>query len=65
VEKNFHPIKWVIKVLIDQGLKLRSTMSIDAMKITLKLAAIYNVAWGSIAILLPIQSFEVLGMPPP
>ena len=40
-------------------------MSIDAMKITLKLAAIYNVAWGSIAILLPIQSFEVLGMPPP
>lgn len=40
-------------------------MSIGAMKITLKLAAIYNVAWGCIAIFLPIQSFEVLGMPPP
>jgi len=40
-------------------------MSINAIKITLKLAAIYNVAWGSMAIMLPIQSFEVLGMPPP
>ena len=40
-------------------------MSIYNMRLTLKLAGIYNVLWGSIAVLFPIQSFEVLGMPPP
>lgn len=40
-------------------------MSINAMQIALKLAAIYNVVWGSIATLFPIQSFEILGMSPP
>ena len=35
------------------------------MQITLKLAGIYNVIWGGIAILFPIQSFEIFGMRPP
>ncbi|MGP0567182.1 MULTISPECIES: hypothetical protein [unclassified Nitrospina] len=40
-------------------------MSINRMRITLKLAGVYNVIWGGIAILFPIQSFKILGMPPP
>ncbi len=40
-------------------------MSERNIKITLKLAAIYNVIWGGLAVLFPLQSFEVLGMPPP
>lgn len=40
-------------------------MSIKNMQITLKLAGIYNVIWGGIAILFPIYSFEILGMRAP
>ncbi len=40
-------------------------MSIKSMRTTLRLAAIYNVIWGGIAILFPIHSFEILGMRAP
>ena len=40
-------------------------MTIKNMQITLKLAGIYNVIWGGIAILFPIYSFEILGMRAP
>ena len=40
-------------------------MSIRNMQIVLRLAAIYNLSWGALAVLFPIQSFEVLGMTPP
>ncbi|MFT4579816.1 MAG: small multidrug resistance pump [Nitrospinales bacterium] len=40
-------------------------MSIRKIQITLRLAAIYNLFWGTLAVLFPIQSFEALGMTPP
>ena len=40
-------------------------MSLRGMQITLRMAAIYNFLWGAMAILFPIQSFEILGMPSP
>ncbi len=40
-------------------------MSIRNMQITLRIAAIYNLSWGALAVLFPIQSFELLGMTPP
>ncbi len=35
------------------------------MRITLQLAGLYNVVWGALAIGFPVQSFTLLGMPPP
>ena len=35
------------------------------MSLTLRLAAIYNLLWGMIAVLYPVQSFEVFGMQQP
>ena len=35
------------------------------MQTTLRLAAIYNLLWGMVAVLYPIQSFEFFGMKPP
>lgn len=40
-------------------------MSIRNMQIILRLAAIYNLSWGTLAVLFPLQSFEMLGMTPP
>lgn len=40
-------------------------MSIKKMRITLRLAAIYNLFWGALAVLFPKQSFDLLGMTPP
>ena len=35
------------------------------MSITLRLAAIYNLLWGMVAVLYPLQSFVFFGMKPP
>ena len=40
-------------------------MTIKYMQTTLRLAAIYNLLWGMVAVLYPIQSFEFFGMKPP
>ena len=40
-------------------------MSLSRMKFTLRTAAIYNFLWGAIAILYPLESFQILGMAPP
>jgi small multidrug resistance pump len=40
-------------------------MTTKNMRITLRLAAIYNLLWGLIAIFYPIQSFDFFGMQPP
>ena len=40
-------------------------MSIRKMQITLRLAGIYNLLWGAVAVIFPIWSFEILGMATP
>ena len=40
-------------------------MTVKNMSLTLRLAAIYNFLWGMIAVLYPVQSFEVFGMQQP
>ena len=40
-------------------------MTVKNMSLTLRLAAIYNLLWGMIAVLYPVQSFEVFGMQQP
>ena len=40
-------------------------MTINKMQITLRLAAIYNLLWGLVAVLYPVQCFLVFGMEPP
>ena len=40
-------------------------MAVKNMSLTLRLAAIYNLLWGMIAVLYPVQSFEVFGMQQP
>jgi small multidrug resistance pump len=40
-------------------------MTVKNMRVTLRLAAIYNLLWGMVAVFFPFQSFEVFGMQPP
>jgi hypothetical protein len=40
-------------------------MSLRGIQIVLKTAALYNIVWGTIAILFPFESFEILEMVPP
>ena len=37
----------------------------NKMEITLRLAAVYNLLWGVVAVLFPVQCFEYFGMQPP
>ena len=37
----------------------------NKMEITLRLAAVYNLLWGMVAVLFPVQCFEYFGMQPP
>ena len=40
-------------------------MTVNKMEITLRLAAVYNVLWGMVAVLFPVQCFEFFGMQVP
>ena len=40
-------------------------MTMNKMEITLRLAAVYNLLWGMVAVLFPVQCFEYFGMQPP
>ena len=40
-------------------------MKFHKMQIILRLAAIYNLLWGAVAVLFPVQSFELFGMESP
>jgi small multidrug resistance pump len=40
-------------------------MAVKNMSLTLRLAAVYNLIWGMVAVLYPFESFEVFGMQPP
>ena len=40
-------------------------MTMNKMEITLRLAAVYNLLWGVVAVLFPVQCFEYFGMQPP
>ena len=40
-------------------------MTVNKMEITLRLAAVYNVLWGMVAVLFPVQCFEFFGMQTP
>ena len=40
-------------------------MTVNKMEITLRLAAVYNVLWGMVAVLFPVQWFEFFGMQVP
>jgi small multidrug resistance pump len=40
-------------------------MKNNNMKITLRLAALYNLLWGLVAVLFPVQCFKFFGMEPP
>ena len=40
-------------------------MTVKNMRITLRLAAIYNLLWGMVAVLYPFQTFEFFEMQPP
>ena len=46
-------------------MKVGIIMTVKNMSLTLRLAAIYNLLWGMIAVLYPVQSFEVFGMQQP
>ena len=40
-------------------------MTTNNMQIILRLAALYNLLWGLVAVLFPIQCFKLFGMEPP